>query len=104
MKGKKYKIDKATGKLVECHPPNMIAHILPGPKPYDVEELHRYAKSGPVIGAILGIPLEPVSEEQQRINLSQVLDKADDYAERFDRRDTVRCQDFIQHLRETFLE
>lgn len=105
MRGKKYHIDKATGKLVECQSPNEIQLLPAGPevKPYDQTELEKWAVPGITAAAIIGVPAAPTPEKQLE-NLRAVLDKADEESERFaDRHDTLRVQQFVQVMREHYL-
>jgi hypothetical protein len=103
MKGKIYRIDKATGKLVEARPAN---ELPAGPH---VKRDRAGESAGMIVGpggAMVSLPgARGLTEAQQLKNLSAVLDKADDAAEDFtDRRDILHVQNVIQKMREHYLD
>lgn len=96
MKGKKFRIDKGTGKLVECQPGDVIPLLKS-----EVAGNVYLASCGPIQGLVASVD---GSAAEQYKNLSAVLDKADQVAEKFDnKRDTLRVQEYIEGMRNEFL-
>jgi hypothetical protein len=121
MKGKKYHIDKTTGKLVEMRPENEIPEFkttgvaggtggMPDFKTETtggtggMEDFIRDMKANVRAVGMVSIPTPRTQEEEHR-NLSRIFDAADREAESLDdRRDTLRVQETIQRMRESFLD
>jgi hypothetical protein len=89
MKGKIYKYDGKSQKMVEVSDASMMP----------LGEFK--ADDGTKIGfGLIAVPrFQPEMGEQERENLKQVLRKADQYAEAMDRRDCVRVQEQISEMR-----
>lgn len=103
MKGKKYRIDKTTGKMVEVRPANEIPEFNIKTQSTDQDFVDLLKSHVKTVGMV-SIPT-PANREQERLNLSQVFDAADREAENLtDRRDTLRVQETIQKMRDGFLE
>lgn len=97
MKGKIYKYDKATEKMV----PVSDANVIP--------LLETKTEDGTKIGfGLIELPVSKAPEldnltNEQRDNLRAVLRKADEYSEHtMERRDCLRVQEEIAKLRERY--
>jgi hypothetical protein len=92
MKGKLYKYDGKTKKMVELSDANLM--------PLGEFEADNGAK---IEFGLMAIPTsESVMSEQKRDNLKRVFRKADEYAEKMDRRDCLRVQEKIAWMREKY--
>jgi hypothetical protein len=92
MKGKLYKYDDKTKKMVELSDASMMP----------LGEFK--ADDGTKIGfGLIEVPgSEREMSEQERDNLKQVFRKADEYAEKMDRHDCLRIQEKIAWMREKY--
>jgi hypothetical protein len=93
MKGKVYKYDSASQKMIPVTDANLIP-LLEGE-----------TQDGIKVGfGLIEIPRQekPELSEQQRNNLKSVLRMTDQEAEKMDRRDCVRVQEQVAKMREQY--
>jgi hypothetical protein len=86
MKGKLYKLDKATGKMVEIGPADIT---LPKLNPQSVE-----LPTGPISGIIEPIVIGPIPIDKEKL-----LNAVDTYAESLERRRCIAIQRITDKLR-----